>query len=107
MKAGDIIWTHLPETGDCVQTGVRPCIILGNTAACKFSPVVTVIPVSTRVDKKVPSHIPIRGLKKESIALTEQIQTINKNCLSGSPIHSLNKDELNKIKEALSAQFGL
>lgn len=106
MKCGDVIWTALPEGGIHVQAGARPCIILGNNAACKFSDVVTVIPLSTRIYKsdKIPSHV-IIGLQQKSIALTEQIRTVNKSCLLGSPIYRLSEEEMESLKKALKSQL--
>lgn len=106
MKCGDVIWTALPEGGIHVQAGARPCIILGNNAACKFSDVVTVIPLSTRIYKsdKIPSHVTI-GLQQKSIALTEQIRTVNKSCLLGSPIYRLSEEEMESLKKALKSQL--
>lgn len=108
MKSGDVIWADLPESGACVQSGKRPCIVLGNRAACNCYPVVTVIPVSSNVQKKnkIPTHVYI-GLKRESIALTEQVRTINKDCLMGAPIYHLTNQEMSLIKTAINQQFGL
>lgn len=107
MKCGDVIWTHLPESGIHVQTGIRPCIILGNNASCKFSNVVTVVPLSTKISKgnKIPSHVFLKNLPKASIALTEQIQTVNKDCLTGGPIYSLTEEEMTNLKEAIKSQL--
>ena len=106
MKCGDVIWTALPKGGIHVQAGVRPCIVLGNNAACKFSNVVTVVPLSTKISKsdKIPSHV-IIGLQQKSIALTEQIRTVNKNCLSGSPIYRLSEEEMESLSKALKSQL--
>lgn len=109
MEAGDVIWADLPECGDCIQAGRRPCIVLGNPAACSFSPVVTLVPVSSAVKKinKIPTHVLLTGLKKISIALTEQVRTVNKSCLMGAPIYHLSKDEKEAVQNAINKQFGL
>lgn len=109
MEAGDIIWADLPQSGNFVQSGKRPCIILGNSAACAFSPVVTVVPVSSNISKanKIPTHVLLTGLKKMSVALTEQVRTISKDCLLGSPIYHLSDTEKDEVQKALVKQFGL
>lgn len=109
MKAGDIIWADLPKSGSYVQSGKRPCIILGNSAACTFSPVVTVVPISSNISKanKIPTHVLLPGLKRISVALTEQVRTISKDCLLGSPVYHLSDEEKTSVQNALNKQFGL
>lgn len=109
MKAGDVIWADLPKSGNCVQAGRRPCIVLGNPEACKFSPVVTLVPISSAMQKskKIPTHVLLTGLRKPSIALTEQVRTVNKECLMGEPVYHLSEHETMAVQEALNKQFGL
>lgn len=110
LKKGDVVWAELPEGGIHVQKGRRPVLILGSDAACKYSPVLTVAPLSSKLQKadKVPTHVLLLNLKKKSIVLTEQVRTIPKECiLSDTPIYQLNRTENQNVNVALASQLGL
>ena len=80
MRKGEIYMANLGEDEGSLQAGIRPVIIVSNDAANKHSPVITVIPMTTRSKKKLPTHVYVQncGLSKPSLALAEQITSINK-----------------------------
>ncbi len=62
------------------QGGIRPLVIVSNDMANKYSPVVTAVPLTTRIAKKrhLPTHVFVSAYKNDaltrhSIALCEQI----------------------------------
>ena len=79
------IWlASLPAVGGSVQSGMRPVVIVSNNAANKFSPVITAVPLTSNLRKTVlPTHVLLResGLKSPSLALCEQILSVDKSCL--------------------------
>ena len=82
-KRGDIYYVDFGEKDGSKQGGVRPALVVSNNKANKHSPVVTVIPLSARVWKKkyLPTHVQIpkgSGLNKPSMALAEQVETLDK-----------------------------
>ena len=78
------LWlVDLPKPSDDthVQYGVRPAIVISNDAANENSPAITVIPLtSNRKKGQLPTHVFISnaGLSRSSIALCEQIHTLDK-----------------------------
>ena len=69
MKRFEIWMAELPaEAGSHVQQGVRPVVVVSNDAANRYSPVVTVVPLTSQRKKPLPTHVVIRdhGLKKIS-----------------------------------------
>lgn len=83
IKRNMIIWVELKNYGKCVQTGIRPCIVVSNNIANEHSPVFTVIPGTTQDKKKdFPVHITITPndingkLYKDTVFMGEQICTI-------------------------------
>jgi mRNA interferase MazF len=105
---GKIFYANLGENkGGSVQMGNRPCIIWSNDSNNKYAPTVNVIPLSTKINKMLPVHVLIRGcgLDNDSIALTEQITTINKNNLI-SYIGEVDNDTMNKLENASDLQQG-
>ena len=86
FRRGDVYMADLGGSGpgeDHVQGGVRPVIVLQNDAGCVSSPTVVIVPATSRTRKKPTqsTHCLIRrtaGLSADSVALGEQITTINK-----------------------------
>ena len=108
---GNIVMIDLPIVGGSVQTGLRPCVIISNNKANKFSPNIIAIPLTSRTKKPMPTHHKIlpsitNGLKVESTALAEQILTISKDCIK-KVIGMLDEQHLEKINEILKQSIGL
>ena len=81
MKKYEIWMADLPSTPNThVQSGYRPVIIISNDMANLYSPVITIIPLTSQKKKPLPTHVLLRekGLDKASIALCEQIMTLDK-----------------------------
>ena len=83
---------------------------ISNDMANKFSPVVTVIPVTSKVKKKkLPTHVHLNdcGLDGPCTAMAEQITSIDKDRL-GKWIGSIkNTDYEGQIKRAVRIQLDL
>ena len=93
----------------CVQGGVRPAIVISNEMNNVHSPTVQVIPVTSAFKKNLPVHVDLCGfgLRKPSIALCEQIQTIPK-CLIGKYIGEIdNLYVQNRINKGIKIQLNL
>ena len=85
-KRGDIYYVDFGEyTDSCKQRGVRPAMVISNNRANEHSPVITVVPMTSRTYKKrfMPTHVYVprcsgSGLDKNSLALAEQVEAIDK-----------------------------
>ena len=79
------IWiADLPAVGGSIQSGTRPVVIVSNDAANRFSPVITAVPLTSNLHKTaLPTHVLLRerGLTSPSLALCEQILSMDKSCL--------------------------
>ena len=103
IKRGDIYKADLSPVVGSEQGGIRPVVIVQNDMGNRYSPTIIVVPITTRLNKKnLPTHTKINNssLLKESIALMEQIRTIDKSRLIEF-IGVLNENEMNRITEAL------
>ena len=103
IKRGDIYKADLSPVVGSEQGGIRPVVIVQNDMGNRYSPTIIVVPITTRLNKKnLPTHTKINNsnLLKESIALMEQIRTIDKSRLIEF-IGVLNESEMNRITEAL------
>ena len=113
-KRGDIYFVNFGEKAGSEQGGVRPALVVSNNKANKYSPVVTVIPLSARVWKKrhLPTHVQIplkksNGLDKPSMALAEQVETLDKTRLGEKIGEVLDALLMEQITVALQIQIGV
>ena len=110
IKRGQIVMLDLPTVSGSVQNGLRPCVIISNNKANKFSPNVIAVPLTSRNKKDMPTHYAlqpskINGLKVTSTILAEQILTVSKNAIKRviGVVEDQHIDNVNKIiKESIS-----
>lgn len=83
MRKGDIYLADLGEEDGSLQAGRRPVIVVSNNLANSHSPIITIIPSTSKDKKNLPTHVYIQGcgLPKPSLVLAEQITSINKSRL--------------------------
>lgn len=98
IKRGDILLINLEsKIGSSIQSGTRPCVVISNEKANQFSPVITVVPLTSKVKKMMPTHVYLgieSNLVQDSIVLCEQIMTISKSQID----HKLGECPQYKIK---------
>lgn len=91
------------------QGEIRPVLVVQNNIGNKFSPTVTVVPLTTKRKKNnLPTHVLINDLflTSPSIALVEQIRTIDKSRFM-KYLGTLEANIMNKINKAIAIQMGL
>ena len=107
------LWlVDLPKADDNthVQYGMRPAIVISNDAANENSPVVSVIPLtSNRKKGQLPTHVFISnpGLSCSSIALCEQIQSLDKGRMLKKLGQITNPFTIRAVEYGLAVQLGL
>ena len=86
-QTGQIWMADLPmhSPNSSVQAGRRPVVIVSNSKCNKNSPVISIVPCSSRLRKNpLPTHVTLKdipGLPRESLVLCEQIISLDKTCL--------------------------
>lgn len=106
MKCFDVYWCDLGQYGDFIQGGNRPVIVLGNFKGLKSSPIITVIPITTKI-KRLDMKTHVQGynyhLRKPCMALCEQIQTVDRSRIGcrNDYIKFNNSEIIIAVKEAL------
>lgn len=78
IERGSICWYEFAGAYTNEQAGVRPCVVISNNSANEFSPVVTVVPLTTAHKKRLPIHTEIWLNGVRNTVLCEQIWTIAK-----------------------------
>lgn len=85
----------------------RPGIIVSNDTNNKFSNTVEVVYLTTKIKRKYsPTHVKIRPAKRPSLALCEQICTIDRSRL-GTLIDTVSDADMELIDQALAISIGL
>lgn len=87
------------EIGSEQKSG-RPAIVVSNDVGNEYSRVVEVVFLTTRDKKPLPTHVAINSARHPSIALCEQIDTVDKERI-GNYINEVTQAELKEIERAL------
>jgi len=103
-QRGDVFLVNLDPVVGSEVGKTRPAIVLQNEMANRTSPTVTVVPLSTQVERVFPFQVLIPagegGLPRDSKALCEQIRTLSTKRLL-QHLGSLPPERLEEIRTAL------
>ena len=107
ITRGDI-WYYTPwEAEGAEQTGARPGIVVSNDKANRFSPNVTLVPLTARRTKaRLPTHVVIGATNHLSIAMCESVTTLSKTRLT-TPLARASEEEMEGIARALRVHLEL
>ena len=108
---GDIYRVDFGQGRGSEQGGLRPAVIVQNNVGNWASPTVIVVPLTSRVFSKsvLPTHSLVTadsGVENTSLALTEQVRTVDKRRLH-EYIGHLNQAHMNELDIALAVSVGL
>lgn len=110
IKLGDIFYASLIPTVGSEQGGIRPVLIIQNNKGNRYSPTTVVVPITSSLSKRdLPTHVFLEntvGLEKKSIALIEQIRTLDKSRLLNKITH-IDKSDLDKVKESIKKNLNI
>ena len=106
VNRGEIYMANLHETNGSVQHGYRPVLVVQNNVGNHNSPTTIVVPITTKKQNKhyLPVHVKItrvEQLKEESVALCEQLLTIDQSDLD-TMIGSINRRKQIEINVAIA-----
>lgn len=109
-KYGDIYIAELDtDVEGSLQSGTRPIIVISNNKANQYSPVISVIPLTTKRKRHLPTHVLIKdcGLPRPSVVLAEQITALNQSRLQRK-VGSIQGTVYEKqVKKAIEIQLNL
>lgn len=113
IKRGDVIVVDLGQHETSVQSGIRPCVVISNNMANKHSTVITVVPLTSKIQKKhyLPTHVFLNGyrntgLDRHSLALCEQITSVAFSDVL-EVVGRVSERKLSEIGHAVKVQCGL
>ena len=109
LKRGDVIYvkaSNYQPTGSEMWAD-RPAIIISNDINNKKSPVLQIVYTSTKINKEnMKTHIRLHSLLKPSIAICEQIHSVDKSRITKT-LTSINEDEMKQIEKAIKDNLNL
>ncbi|HEX3528950.1 MAG TPA: type II toxin-antitoxin system PemK/MazF family toxin [Thermoanaerobaculia bacterium] len=104
IERGDVYRVSLDPVLGSEIGKTRPAVVIQNDLANRSSPTVTVVPVSSKVDRVFPFQVLIKagegGLERDSKALCEQIRTLSRARLL-KRLGRLSPERLAEIRAAL------
>ena len=111
IQRGDILYVDLGEGNGSEQGGKRPVCVVGNNIGNKYSPVIIVVPITSKGLKRImPTHLTLSqqmyGTTDVCNILAEQIMTIDKNRVIHK-LFSLNELDMIKLNKRIGISLGL
>ena len=109
---GQIVEVDLDPVIGHEQGRMRPCVVVQNNAGNRFSSTTIVVPLTStsRIGAPSPIYVSIPkgdgGLKKNSVALTDQIRTVDFQRI-GRSFGILSAETMQKVNLALAISLGL
>ena len=107
VRKGEIYYADLSPVVGSEQGGIRPVVILQNDKGNHYSPTTIIAAVTSRKKKNyLPTHIQINvpQVKRKSVAMLEQVRTIDKDRLLGY-IGKVDDSTMQKIDKAVKISF--
>ena len=111
LHRGDVYWANLNNIcaeSTSIYHKIRPVVIMSNEKCNRFSPVLTVIPISSQIHKAthIPTQIRMKLLNKDRVCCTSQPISLPRNQLLNY-MDTLSADDLAKIEDGLRIQLQL
>jgi mRNA interferase MazF len=104
IRRGDVFLVNLDPVVGSEVGKTRPAIVAQNDLANRSSPTITVIPISSSMERVFPFQVRLPagegGLSQESKALCEQIRTVSRERLL-EYLGRLSQERMNAIRVAL------
>ena len=109
VRRGEIFWVEDRKwnaASGSIQRANRPAIIVSNDKANVYSPVVEVVYLTTQPKNDLPTHATIRSAEQKSIALCEQITSVNKDRI-GTYIATCTDEEMQMVDQCMLINLAL
>lgn len=106
IKRGDIYYIDSIYSTGSEQRGGRPAIIVSNEKNKQHSTTVEIVYLTTQPKNDLPTHVTIRSVTKESIALCEQITSVSTDRIGSYKGHVTDTEMMN-LEIAMQISLGL
>lgn len=107
IKRGDIYWVKDTGTTGCEYAGDRPCVVVSNDIANKYSSILQVVPLTTkRHSQHIPTKVPIYSSGVLATACCEQIKAVDIHRI-GSYVGHCSPLEMKELDGGIMVSLGL
>lgn len=107
IRRGDVFYIESSfSTVGSEQRAGRPAVVVSNDTNNEFSPTVEVVYLTTQPKHELPTHVEIYSLKRESIALCEQITSVAVERI-GDYCGAVSNAEMSAIETAMLVSLGI
>jgi len=109
---GEVYWVKLPlpdvEEKKNIRElqGTHPSLVISNDEQNKFSPLITILPLTSQIDKIYPFQVFSKLKGKNGIILVDQIRTIDR-IRFGDKIGEIDYDLMDQVERALHITLAL
>lgn len=106
---GEIYYADLSPAFGSEQGGLRPVLIVQNNVGNRHAPTTIIAPLTSRLTKKpLPTHVEFscEHLSQDSVALLEQIRTIDKSRLK-QRMGWVSSEVMEQVNKAMMISLGL
>ncbi|HEX7004136.1 MAG TPA: type II toxin-antitoxin system PemK/MazF family toxin [Trueperaceae bacterium] len=108
MIRGDICYADLDPSIGSEANKRRPCLIVSNDANNRAANTITVLPVTSNVERIYPFEVLVETeLGKPCKVQINQVRTISKQRLSGAPLTRLPEETMHLVDDALRLHLDL
>ena len=112
IQRGEVYWVNLPLFDKSEKESIRelqgrhPGLVISNNEQNKFSPLITILPLTSKVDKIYPFQIYSELAGKNGIILVDQIRTVDRKRFDGK-LGELDFEMMEQIERALHLTLAL
>jgi mRNA interferase MazF len=108
IRRGEIYYCRLDPVQGSEQGGTRPGLVIQNDVGNKHSPTIIIAPITGRMKKQLPTHVPLQlaELPQDSIILLEQIRTVDKSRF-GSYVGKVSEAKMQEVEQAIDVSLGM
>jgi len=109
---GEVYWVKLPLPDVKEKENIRelqgthPSLVISNDEQNKFSPLITILPLTSQIDKIYPFQVFSKLKGKNGIILVDQIRTIDR-IRFGDKIGEIDYDLMDQVERALHITLAL
>ena len=112
VQRGEVYWVNLPLFDKSEKENIRelqgrhPGLVISNDEQNKFSPLITILPLTSQVDKIYPFQVFSEIKGRSGVILVDQIRTIDKKRFDGK-LGEIDMEMMEKIERALHLTLSL
>jgi len=112
IQRGEIYWVNLPLFDKSGKENIRelqgrhPGLVISNNEQNKFSPLITILPLTSQVDKIYPFQVFSEIKGKNGVILVDQIRTIDRKRF-GERLGELDMELMEQVERALHITLAL